>query len=140
LTPRRLARLIALPSTERAALLRAWALLFVVEVALRAGLARPLMRRLERRAPVESPHPSLERLGWLVDLAARAAPFRATCLTRAMVVGWLLARAGVTVRLRFGVARRAGRLEAHAWLESGGVPVFGLEPSDTYVPLRAAIN
>jgi hypothetical protein len=55
-------------------------------------------------------------------------------------MGWLLARAGVPVRLRFGVARRAGRLEAHAWLESGGVAIFGLEPSDPYVPLRAVVR
>ncbi|PYM22339.1 MAG: lasso peptide biosynthesis B2 protein [Candidatus Rokuibacteriota bacterium] len=129
---------MALPPAERAALLRAWVLLFVVELALRAGAARPLIRRVEAGEPIARPGPSVERLGRLVDLATRAVPFPVTCLGKALVVGWLLARAGVVLRLRFGVARRAGRLEAHAWLESGGEPIFGLDASDAYVPLGGA--
>jgi transglutaminase superfamily protein len=138
LTPRLLGRLSALPPAERAALLRAWVLLFVVELALRAGAARPLIRRVEAGAAIARPGPSVARLGRLVDLASRAVPFPVTCLGKALVVGWLLARAGVVLRLRFGVTRRAGRLEAHAWLEAGGEPIFGLEASDAYVPLSSA--
>ena len=129
---------MALPPAERAALLRAWVLLFVVELALRAGAARPLIRRVEACEPIPRPGPSVERLGRLVDLATRAVPFPVTCLGKALVVGWLLARAGVVLRLRFGVARRAGHLEAHAWLESGGEPIFGLDACDAYVPLGSA--
>ena len=128
---------MALPPAERAALLRAWVLLFVVELALRAGAVRPLLRRLEAGGPSARPAPSVERLGRLVDLATRAVPFPVTCLGKALVVGWLLARAGVALRLRFGVAHRAGRLEAHAWLESGGEPIFGLDAADAYVPLSS---
>jgi Transglutaminase-like superfamily len=138
LTRHRLARLGALPPAERAALLRAWALLFVVELALRAGAVRALIRRVEAGAAVARPGPSVERLGRLVDLATGAVPFRVTCLGKALVVGWLLARAGVVLRLRFGVARRGGRLDAHAWLEADGEPIFGLDASDAYVPLGRA--
>jgi hypothetical protein len=76
-------------------------------------------------APPNSPL-SLEqmtRLGALVNLAARHAPGPATCLTRSLLLRWLLRRRGVESDLRIGVKLDQGRLDAHAWVEVVGVPI-----------------
>ena len=69
--------------------------------------------------PVEQ----LLRLGVLVNVAARHVPCPVTCLTRSLVLGWLLHRRGVATDLRIGVRLESGVLDAHAWLEYRGVPV-----------------
>jgi hypothetical protein len=44
---------------------------------------------------------------------------RQGCLTRAVTLYWFLARAGVPVELRFGIAR-TGEADGHAWLALDG--------------------
>ena len=134
---RQLASLAALSPGERRLLLHAWLRFFSVELALRMHAFPRVVRRLEP-VPPGAATPDVERLGHLVDVAARAVPFRVTCLSKALVLGWLLARAGMAVRLRFGVARRAGEFQAHAWLESDGRPIFGHDADAPWAPLRAA--
>lgn len=60
-----------------------------------------------------------------------------SCLHRALVAWWLLRRQGIPTRLRIGVRRRDGRLDAHAWLEHAGVAVVadGDDDGGGYVPL-----
>lgn len=54
-------------------------------------------------------------------------PWKKTCLRRAIVLHYLLRRAGRPAALMIGVRRdAANQLAAHAWLERGGVPY--LEP------------
>ncbi len=57
----------------------------------------------------------------LVDAAARHGPYPATCLPRSLTLWWLLRRRGIDSYLRIGVRKEAGRLEAHAWVELGGL-------------------
>lgn len=57
----------------------------------------------------------------LVGIAARHGLVRATCLSRALTLWWLLRRQGIASDLRIGVRKKEGRLEAHAWLEHHGV-------------------
>lgn len=46
------------------------------------------------------------------------------CLTRSLVLLWLLARRGVTAQLRIGVRKDgSSQLLAHAWVEIDGLPV-----------------
>jgi Transglutaminase-like superfamily len=52
-----------------------------------------------------------------------AARLRATCLTRSLVLHWILARRGIGPVLRIGVRNEDVGLHAHAWLECDGVPV-----------------
>ena len=52
-----------------------------------------------------------------------AARLRATCLTRSLVLQWILARRGIGTELKVGVRNRGDGLHAHAWLECGGVLV-----------------
>ena len=42
------------------------------------------------------------------------------CLTRSLLLVWLLRRRGVSTDLRIGVRLSQGNLEAHAWVEHEG--------------------
>jgi Transglutaminase-like superfamily len=130
-----LVELRRLTPAERRALLRAWALLLLAPLLLRL---RPLPRllssiRSERGAPLDP-----ERVAWLVGAAARYAP-GARCLPVALVTAWMLARQGTSATLRVGVARHAGHLTAHAWLEHDGHPLLAASGADAYAPILAVV-
>jgi hypothetical protein len=86
-----------------------------------------LQARLQRPAPAVAPAalawPDIQALGEAVNAAARHTPFPATCLTRSLLLAWLLRRRGVACDLRIGVRLIGGALDAHAWVECQGVPV-----------------
>ena len=65
----------------------------------------------------------MTHLGTLVNTAARHALGPATCLTRSLLLRWLLHRRGAQTDLRIGVKLDQGRLDAHAWVEAGGIPL-----------------
>ena len=65
----------------------------------------------------------IKALGEAVNIAARHSPFPATCLTRSLLLVWLLHRRGVTSDLRIGVRLTQSKLDAHAWVECNGMPV-----------------
>jgi Transglutaminase-like superfamily len=117
---RRLASWWRLPSRERRLLALAWVALLVARVALRVvALDRcliPPRRRVRRPLPPD-------RIARLVEIAARRPP-KAGCLPVSLVTAWLLARQGTPATLRVGVARHAGELAAHAWLEYRGAPLL----------------
>jgi Transglutaminase-like superfamily len=124
----RLARLKALSPAQRRTLLIAWLWLPFFWLGLRVlGLPRlqvwlqrrPLAVRLASTLDV----PKMQALGEAVNIAARYSPFPATCLSRSLLLGWLLRRCGVGSDLHIGVRMRQGVLEAHAWVEFAGVPV-----------------
>jgi hypothetical protein len=72
--------------------------------------------------------PDIERIAWAVAVASRYVP-AATCLTQALAGQILLAQYGEPVILQIGVAKNeAGKLEAHAWVESRGRIVIGASP------------
>lgn len=121
----RLARWRALAPAQRRVLVAACAAMPLFWLGLHtAGLKR--MRAFVENAPLRRAHPSAlpaPALGELVNLAARRGPFPASCLTRSLVLQWLLRRHGIASQLRIGVRRLQGPLDAHAWVECGGVPV-----------------
>lgn len=136
----RLRKFFQLPPGERTALVQAWALLLLMDLALRVlpfqqlcALCNPVGRqRLEKSS---EPVPSVSRLVWLVEIADRFTPAAATCLKKALVLSWLLGRRGITATLQIGVARQGDVLTAHAWLEQQGQVIFGLPESEAYRPL-----
>jgi hypothetical protein len=65
----------------------------------------------------------LYRASNVVSLAAKHSIVPVSCLPRALTLLWLLNRRGVEAELRVGLRTRAGRLESHAWVESGGLPL-----------------
>ncbi|MBV9790605.1 MAG: lasso peptide biosynthesis B2 protein [Chloroflexi bacterium] len=123
---------------ERWLLTQAWLLLATIRVALWLLPFRVVHRRLAR-AQASSPRCSIERIGWAVAIAGVYVPF-ATCLPQALTALALLRRNGHAADLRIGVARdERGRLQAHAWVESGGQIVIGGSASSVarYTPLPA---
>ncbi len=64
-----------------------------------------------------------DRMGYLVNAAASHSLFPASCLTRSLLLAWLLQRRGVSSRLRIGVRKAGDALDAHAWVECEGRPV-----------------
>lgn len=62
-------------------------------------------------------------MGKLVNAAARFFFPPATCLTRSVLLRWLLHRRGIITDLRIGVLWAEGKLDAHAWVEYQGMPI-----------------
>jgi len=122
----RLSRFCALAAAEQRTLLVAMALLPLFWVGLRLiGLA-PLRSWLQRCVTAPARTISAEeasRAGELVNAAARHGPFPATCLTRSLVLVWLLGRSGVRGEICLGVRMVRSKLDAHAWVERDGVPI-----------------
>lgn len=128
LRPSRLAQLSALSPGQQRMLQAAWLWLPFFWLGLRVlGLPR-LQALLQRRPLAAEPAsvlmlPEIQALGEAVNIAARHSPFPATCLTRSLLLGWLLRRRNVASELRIGVRLTQGILDAHAWVECEGVPV-----------------
>ncbi|MBK6555916.1 MAG: lasso peptide biosynthesis B2 protein [Comamonadaceae bacterium] len=123
---RRLARFRALSGPDRRTLLAAAAWMPIFWLSLRVlGLPR-FQTRLQRgktTANAAMPLADIQALGELVNIAARHTLGPRTCLTRSLLLGWLLRRRGVASDLRIGVRLTNGVLDAHAWVEYDGIPV-----------------
>jgi hypothetical protein len=116
----------ALPGREQIVLLGSLALLPVFWLALRlAGLQR-FQGWLDRvpvaqREPLS--HAEAAALGVAVNRAANHVFGPATCLTRSLLLRWLLRRYGTTSDLCIGVRLEQGEFSAHAWVEKDGIPL-----------------
>jgi hypothetical protein len=113
----------ALPARERREAVLAAGLIPLAATCLRvAGSPRTLKglaRRLGPVSPVDLP--AARQAARAVARAAAHAPYRGNCLSQSIALMWLLRRRGLAARLRLGARRREGALEAHAWVEHGGV-------------------
>jgi hypothetical protein len=116
----------ALPGREQIVLLGSLALLPVFWLALRlAGLQR-FQGWLDRvpvaqREPLS--HAEAAALSVAVNRAANHVFGPVTCLTRSLLLRWLLRRYGTASDLRIGVRFEEGAFAAHAWVEKDGIPV-----------------
>ncbi|MFP8781180.1 lasso peptide biosynthesis B2 protein [Hydrogenophaga sp. RWCD_12] len=121
----RWARWRALTAEQRSVLLSAWCLLPLVWLALwTLGLPRLQVRMMARAPGAGAPDLVRARdLGRAVNIAASLTPFPVTCLTRSLLLGWMLSRRGMASELRIGVQLSQGVFKAHAWIECEGVPV-----------------
>jgi hypothetical protein len=124
---RRIRKLLSLKSGDRRLLVRATLLLAATRIALWTLPFAYVCRRFNRRqtaAPEVAAFP-VKRLAWAVEVAARRIP-RASCLTQALVLQYLLGQAGRESCVHIGVAKKtAGRFESHAWVECGGEILIG---------------
>jgi hypothetical protein len=116
----------ALSGREQKVLLVSLVLLPFFWLGLRlAGLQRCLawLDRLPvaRRAPLTQAEAAA--LGVAVNRAANHVLGPASCLTRSLLLHWLLRRYGTTSDLRIGVRRENGEFAAHAWVELAGQPI-----------------
>ena len=126
--PSRLEQLSVLSPLQQRTLLTAWLWLPFFWLGLRV-LGLPRLQALLQSQPLAAQFapvlmlPEIQALGKTVNIAARHSLFPATCLTRSLLLGWLLRRRCVTSELRIGVRLTQGVLDAHAWVECEGVPV-----------------
>lgn len=89
-------------------------------------------RRARRKIPPDAALVQA-RLARLLDsvLAADFWVFTPTCWKRAPVLHRYLALRGIDTRVLFGVRREgSNKLDGHAWLEAGGVPILEKTPPD----------
>jgi hypothetical protein len=83
-------------------------------------------RRLE--GAVDADRSRARAMARMVSLAASYGPYRTTCLRKALVLRWMLARIGIAAELRIGVRKGAAKgVEAHAWVEAAG-EILGESP------------
>lgn len=78
------------------------------------------------------------RVARFVRAAARHGPSGRNCLVDALTLWWLLRLQGIAGDIRIGVRKDAGALDAHAWVECGGLVLD--EPADLsrpFAPLTA---
>jgi hypothetical protein len=83
------------------------------------------LERLSRRARLSSEDETrqVRRARHVIRYAAKHGPYRGNCLSRSLVLWWLLRRRGIESDLRIGVRRDAENLDAHAWVEYQGRPL-----------------
>jgi hypothetical protein len=97
---------------------------------IRLGLSLIGYKRLIKRMPAVSNPPKAAiqpgRLAWAVRNVAPITP-KASCLTQAIAVQYLLARAGEASEIRIGVAPDGDTFRAHAWLTWNDHVVIGGE-------------
>lgn len=128
-----LSKLFLLEPLERRLLLRAGLLLWAIRLGLwllPLSTLHRLVAKLRRMEPILSQADSanIEKIVWSVAVASHYVP-AATCLTQALAGQILLAQYGEPALLQIGVAKNeAGKLEAHAWVESRGRIVIGASP------------
>jgi hypothetical protein len=125
---KRVGTYLKLTAAERGVFISALGLLAAVRLCLFIVPFRILHRswssgphRIARRSEGASLPPA--RIILLVEVASRFIP-GARCLARAMAAQLLLARAGYFTDMRIGVRKDGNTLDAHAWLEYDGVPLF----------------
>lgn len=71
-----------------------------------------------------------ERIGVIVQVAARHTPWRSECYPQALTARFFLAARRIPHRISFGLRRDGDRLAAHAWVTAGGAPVVGGDGRD----------
>jgi len=143
----KLRKLLELPPATVLMLVRAAAVLVMVDLALRL---LPFRRCQAFAAGTRTPARTRVALGeshtrvtWAVGVAAGL--IKRACLTQALGLQWFLSRHGVSTRLCLGVRRQdpggseapQGAFRAHAWLESDGRILIGGPAAATegYAPL-----
>lgn len=120
--------------------LRAWALLLLVDLGLRLLPFQRLVKLIGRAKDHSGRHlgcaptpasrhtkpelvATLRRVQGLLNVACRNHLYPMTCLRRALVLQILLKDWGISTELQLGVRKQEERFEAHAWLESEGRPI-----------------
>ena len=122
----KLAKLSALSWPEQRVLLQAMLLLPLCWTGLRVlGFSRLHAWMVRSPAAGANSDSDVEpaRLGALIGIAAAHVPFPSTCLTRSLLLAWLLGRRGLCSELRIGVRVIGGVLDSHAWVEQDGKPI-----------------
>lgn len=145
---RRVGTYRGMPSGRRRLVRLAYALLLIPRPALlfvSVDRVRALLHRIARGRKLEIAAESdtalvAHRTAAIVNAAARYVWPHPSCLHKSLVVSSVLSVQGIASETRYGVRRKGGRFEAHAWVEHAGQPLT--EPGEIhreYEPLRAVV-
>jgi hypothetical protein len=136
-----------LSSADWRLLVRAWLLLLYVDIALRVLPFPRLGSWSTKSLPSSDPlspseiDASIRQIYRTVLLASRNHLYAMTCLRRSLVTQRLLSRRGIATKLRFGVEKVEGQMQAHAWLEYEGKPIGEPETlSERYAMLVSRVK
>jgi hypothetical protein len=122
--PRSWRRFAQLPWRDRWVVAQAVLLLPLASAGLRLFTFARVHALLSSLPKADRPPLPVERvtaIARLLQSANDAGFVRVTCLPHSLVLWWILRRRGGDAVLRFGVRKATGELEAHAWVEHGGL-------------------
>ena len=123
-----LKRFSALERPAQLLFVRALATLPLVSLSLRLRGFQPTRTALQKTLS-----PSIAQMGadsaggrvsltaHMVEAADRHGLVRTSCLAKSLTLWWLLGEQGISARLRIGIRKENGKLEAHAWVEREGI-------------------
>ena len=125
----KLRRLADLPLIEQALFLQLTALSFVLRVALSSVPLHRVASFISRvasaprlgRLLMPHAHWATDRLVTLTDMATAVSHRNGCCLSRALLLFWLLRARLQPVSVCLGVSTNQTQLEGHAWVEQDGV-------------------
>jgi len=122
-----LRRFRALERTAQALFLRALAMLPLVGLSLKLrgfDATQSTLRKSFSHAMPQLDSGSLYKqialTAHMLNTADRHGFVHPSCLVKSLTLWWLLGRQGIPSRLRVGIRKEGGSLEAHAWVERGG--------------------
>jgi len=122
-----LRRFSALGRPAQALFLRALGMLPLVSLSLRLRGFHPTRATLKRKlahslahADSESVNKQAALTARMVHAADRHGMVHPSCLAKSLTLWWLLGRQGITSRVRIGIRKENGKLQAHAWVEREG--------------------
>ena len=119
----------ALEPAERRLVLQIVTLLPVTALALRVFSFKRVCAALHwlagpvGQAPSEDEAAYVERARQWIRFVKRRGPYHGNCLSRSLVLWWLLHRQGIQSVLRIGARKPMAKLQAHAWVEYRGQPL-----------------
>lgn len=118
-------------------LIKCWFLVLFVRIVLSVKSYKPILKSITflKGSDDNYRHPLL--FAWGVKSAARYVP-KASCLTQALSLRWLLARAGKKSIIYVGVAPDDSKqMKAHAWVIYRDTVILGGDEKDfsTFTPI-----
>jgi len=120
----RLRKFIELPATDRWLLASAIVSVVKARIVVTFVPVRKILRPVMLRT--DATPPDSEKISWAVETAGRIVPTGKNCLVRAIAGREMLARRGVSSRIRLGIAKNSPDiLSGHAWLECGDKIITG---------------
>ena len=126
-----------LSGMERGLLIRALARVVQARLVLSVLPFRVVRGMIQPPVQAVRPTESVVQFVWAVRAAARFVP-KASCLTQALALKSMLAKAGYDSTLRIGVnPALSGRFSAHAWIERNGEVLIGQEEAGNHSRLAA---
>jgi len=118
-------------------LIKCFVLVAYIRLTLSFKSYAPILKRIKATQGDPKNHRQPLHFVWAVKKAARVVP-KATCLTQALAVRWLMARSAQDCTIRIGVAPEAGGgIKAHAWvIYRDDIIIGGDDPDfESYTPI-----